>query len=129
MKIAVASQNRHAITEHAGRCRKFWIYQVEQGKTLHKELLELPKDQSFHDSSPHESHPLDDVQILIAGGMGQGLRQRLAMKGITGLVTPETDPDQAVSAYLAGTLTMGTPEPHAHGAGQHHHRRADHCHH
>ena len=129
MKIAVASQNRHAITEHAGRCRKFWIYQVEQDKTLNKELLELPKDQSFHDSSPHEPHPLDDVQVLIAGGMGQGLRQRLAMKGITGLVTPETDPDQAVSAYLAGRLTMGTPEPHAHGEGAHHHRHEGHCHH
>lgn len=129
MKIAVASQNRHAITEHAGRCRKFWVYQIAQNKILHKDLLELPKEQSFHESSPHEPHPLDDAQILIAGGMGQGLRQRLAMKGIIGLVTPETDPDQAVSAYLAGTLLIGIPEPHAHGEGKHHHRPEDHGHH
>lgn len=120
MKIAVASQNRHAITEHAGRCRKFWIYQVAEDKIIHKDLLELRKDQSFHESSPREPHPLDDAQVLIAGGMGQGLRQRLARKGIIGLVTPETDPDQAVSAYLAGTLVTETPKPHAHGEGKHH---------
>ncbi|HRF45237.1 MAG TPA: NifB/NifX family molybdenum-iron cluster-binding protein [Candidatus Competibacteraceae bacterium] len=129
MKIAVASQNRHTITEHAGRCRKFWIYQIAQNKILHKDLLELPKDQSFHESPPHAPHPLDDAQILIAGSMGQGLRQRLAMKGIIGLVTPETDPDQAVSAYLAGTLPIGIPEPHAHGGREHHHRHEGHGHH
>jgi predicted Fe-Mo cluster-binding NifX family protein len=30
MKIAVASQNKTAITEHAGHCRKFWIYETKE---------------------------------------------------------------------------------------------------
>jgi predicted Fe-Mo cluster-binding NifX family protein len=29
MKIAVTSQNRREITEHAGRCRRFWVFDVE----------------------------------------------------------------------------------------------------
>ena len=128
MKIAVASQNRRTIMEHAGRCRNFWIYETEQDKVVRKELLELPKEQSFHDSSPHASHPLDEVQVLIAGGMGHGLSHRLTHKGIVGVVTPETDPDRAVAAYLDGSLAVLPPgshdhdHDHGHGhGGQHRH--------
>ena len=39
MKIAVASQNRRDITEHAGRCRKFWIYRIAEQQIMDKALL------------------------------------------------------------------------------------------
>jgi predicted Fe-Mo cluster-binding NifX family protein len=104
MKIAVTSQNRKTITEHAGRCRKFWIFRTENNKIIDKTLLQLPKEQSFHDSSPHEAHPLDDVDVLIAGGMGHGLRMRLERKGIKSLVTKEDNPEKAVLLYLDGSL-------------------------
>ena len=45
MKIAVTSQNRRTITEHAGKCRKFWVYDIEQGQVTGKTLLELPIEQ------------------------------------------------------------------------------------
>lgn len=119
MKIAITSQNRRTITEHAGKCRKFWVYAIEQGATMHKELLELPLEQSFHESSPQQAHPLDTVQVLITGGMGPGLQQRLAAKGIEALITTETDPDRAVAAYLHGNLPLRTSAcDHAH---HHHH--------
>ncbi|NOR68999.1 MAG: nitrogen fixation protein [Methylomarinum sp.] len=115
MKIAVASQNRREITEHTGRCRKFWIYKIENETIVNKELLELAKEQSFHDSSPQEPSPLDDMQVLIAGGMGTGLVRRLEDKGIQPLITMETDPDKAIEDYLQGTLVTKNPEPHEHG--------------
>lgn len=115
MKIAVASQNRKSITSHTGRCRKFWIYQIENDAIAAKELLELPKEQSFHDSSPLEPSPLDDVQVLIAGGMGTGLAQRLQQRKIQALITKETNPDQAVKDFLNGTLKTEPFEPHEHG--------------
>ena len=114
MKIAVASQNRREITDHTGRCRKFWIYEIENGTIANKNLLELPKEQSFHDSSPHEPSPLDDVQVLIAGGMGTGLVRRLENRSIEPLITTETNPDQAVEDYLNGTLVTRPAEPHEH---------------
>ncbi|MGM0594998.1 MAG: NifB/NifX family molybdenum-iron cluster-binding protein, partial [Pseudomonadota bacterium] len=104
MKIAVTSQNRREVTEHAGRCRKFWIYDIADGAVCHKELLELPKEQAFHESDPHHPHPLDDITVLITGGMGQGMVRRLADKGIVGIVTAEKDPDAAVTAWLNGKL-------------------------
>ena len=128
MKIAVASQNRHQITEHAGRCRKFWIYETSQDSVTRKELLELPKEQSFHESSPHEPHPLDGVQVLIAGNMGSGLVRRLEAKGINAVITPETDPDKAVAGYLDGSLVVGAPDAHEHAHDEEsEHEHACHC--
>lgn len=130
MKIAVASQNRKLITEHAGRCRKFWIYETSHDSVGSKHLLELPKAQSFHESSPHEQHPLDDMQVLIAGNMGAGLVRRLEAKGIKAVITPETDPDKAVAAYLDGSLVVGVPEAHDHDhdeESEHEHGQECHC--
>ena len=92
MKIAVASQNRREVTDHTGRCRKFWICKIENGTIANKELLELAKKQSFHDSSPNDFSPLDNVQVLITGGMGTGLVRRLENRGIKPLITSETNP-------------------------------------
>lgn len=126
MKIAVTSQNRREITEHAGRCRKFWIYEVENNQVRGKELLELPREQSFHESSPQQPHPLDGVAVLITASMGPGMVRRLAARGTLGIITEEKDPDAAVTAYLAGRLaTLGTGQgcnhDHEHHHGHHHH--------
>jgi predicted Fe-Mo cluster-binding NifX family protein len=101
MKIAVTSQNRKNVTEHAGRCRKFWIFNIENNTIVDKQLLELPREQAFHDSSAHAPHPLDHIDILIAGGMGEGLMARLERRGIKSVVTQEDDPETAVSLYLS----------------------------
>jgi predicted Fe-Mo cluster-binding NifX family protein len=130
MKIAVTSQNRKTITGHAGKCRKFWIYQIEGTQTINRTLLELPIDQSFHESAHAGSHPLDDVNVLISGGMGQGLQSRLKQKGIMAMCTPETDPDAAVQAWLSGTLAELPAELHDHGHDHgHEHDDSHHQHH
>jgi len=103
MKIAVTSQNRKIVTQHAGRCRKFFIFDVENGQAVSKELLELPKEQSFRESPSQLPHPLDDIDVLITGGMGEGLITRLKGKGIECFVTEESDPERAVSLYLSGS--------------------------
>lgn len=123
MKIAVTSQNRREVTAHAGRCRNFWIFTLEDGRILDRSLLELPKESSFHDSEPHDPHPIDGVAVLITGGMGGGLRARLGRKGIESIVTTETDPRRAVELWLGGTLPVSEPRPDPaadstkHGAG------------
>ncbi|MEJ2345335.1 MAG: NifB/NifX family molybdenum-iron cluster-binding protein [Gammaproteobacteria bacterium] len=124
MKIAVTSQNRRTISNHAGRCRRFWIYEVQEDRIQSKELLEIPKEESFHESSPHAPHALDTVDVLICGSMGNGLQRRLAARGIDARTTAETDPDRAVAAYMAGTLPPGAPHDHQHGH-QHGHHVAD----
>lgn len=103
-KIAVTSQNRKTVTEHAGKCRKFWIYDVNAGRVTGKALLELPIEQSLHESPSGQAHPLDAVDVLITAGIGSGLQQRLLQRGIESIVTSEEDPDQAVAVFLADEL-------------------------
>lgn len=127
MKVAVASQNRKTVTGHAGKCRKFWIFQITGKEITTRELLELPIEQSFHESDHDQPHPLDGVDVLICGGMGQGLQNRLKQKGILAVATSETDLDRAVASWLDGTLPEAEPEDHAHGEGHehgHHHHSA-----
>lgn len=114
MKIAVASQNRRQVTEHAGRCRRFWVYEILDNKVQAKRLLELPKEQSFHDSPHSGPHPLDMVKVLITGGMGRGLARRLQARGIKGIATDERDPDKAIAAYLEGSLIAKPAGCHTH---------------
>ncbi|MEJ2060332.1 MAG: NifB/NifX family molybdenum-iron cluster-binding protein [Gammaproteobacteria bacterium] len=118
MKIAVASQNRREVTGHAGRCRKFWIYTMVDGEVRGRELLELPKERSFHEHDVRLPHPLDGMRALITGGMGSGLARKLAARGIEAVATPARDPDRAVADWLAGSLErLAVEEEHAHGGG------------
>jgi predicted Fe-Mo cluster-binding NifX family protein len=129
MKIAVSSQNQTQVTGHLGRCQKFWIYEVEGTTIQDKQLLQITKDQSFHESSPKKPHPLDIVQVLISGGIGRGLARRLEAKGIQPLITAETDLDAAVLAYMTNNLVVMTPEEHhqlEHGDDPGHHGNPGH---
>ncbi len=124
MKIAITSQNRKTITEHAGMCRKFWVYDVQNMAVISKNMIELEKEQSFHEvahANAAAPHPLDGIALLIAGGVGRGLQSRLAQRGVQVLVTTATDPDQAVADWLKGKLAISTLPAHDcdHDAGHH----------
>lgn len=129
MKIAVTSQNRKTITGHAGKCRKFWLYELVGQHVQDKQLIELAITQSFHEvahtgAAARLAHPLDGINCLIAGGLGRGLQNRLKQQGIQAIATSETDPDRAVAAWLAGTLAEIEPEAHE-GGHDHHHDHDD----
>lgn len=108
MQIAVTSQNRKTVTDHAGKCRNFWLYRIDNQQVQDKQLIELSKEQSFHECAhavdPLTPHPLDDIHVLMTGGLGQGLQNRLKQKNIQAVVTTETDPDQAIFAWLNGAV-------------------------
>ena len=100
LRIAVSSQNRRTVTDHAGRCRKFWVYEIRQNKVDNKTLRELSMEQTLHSAQLGEDHPLDDVHVLITAGMSPYLFQRLQRGGIKPFVTDEADPDKAVQMLL-----------------------------
>jgi len=120
MQIAVTSQNLKTITEHAGKCRKFWIYDIQAGNIADKQLIELPIEQSFHASHGALAEPLAGVNVLITASMGSGLHQRLKHNGIQPVITLEEDPDSAVAAFLNNSLPLVQTE-HAHHCHDHAH--------
>jgi predicted Fe-Mo cluster-binding NifX family protein len=104
MQIAITSQNRRSITGHAGKCRNFWIYEIQQGKLQGRRLLELSQDDTFHASHHDISDELSEIGVLITAGLGNGLYLRLLQRGILPIVTADEDPDHAIDAYLNNTL-------------------------
>lgn len=122
MKIIVCSQNRKEVTGHAGKCRKFWLYDIENDQVKSKELIELAIEHSLHaiGHNPEHAafeHPAYSSDIFISGGMGFGLVRRLQSYNTQAIVTPEKNPDKAVEDFLNGTLLTGSP----HQGGHHHH--------
>jgi predicted Fe-Mo cluster-binding NifX family protein len=112
MKIAVTSQNFRTVTAHAGKTRRFLIYElVPPGAPQEVERLDLPQELSFHEFRGTH-HPVDGVTALITGGAGDGFRARLAQRCIEVVVTGETDPVQAVRDYIAGVVKPAPAHPH-----------------
>jgi len=121
MKIAIASQNKKTISAHAGKVSRYYIYYIntETKVTEKKELIELPKEDilhnRFHESpDPFAPHPIYDVDMVITGGAGPGFVNRLASQNTRVVITSETDPDEAISKLLEGTLPQIAPEHHHH---------------
>ena len=48
--------------------------------------------------------PIEDCDLLIAAGMGEGARKHAAELGVKILLTKIRDVDQALAAYKKGTL-------------------------
>jgi predicted Fe-Mo cluster-binding NifX family protein len=130
MRIAVASRNFETITGHAGMARRFIVFAAEAGHSPREATrIDLPKEQTIHSANPEDRHPLDEVQVLIAGSAGDGFINRMTRRGVLTIITSETDPATAVANYLAGTLAAPAPHDRDHdeeeaggcccGAGSH----------
>jgi predicted Fe-Mo cluster-binding NifX family protein len=120
MKFAVASQNFRTITPHAGKTRRFLLFDAEAGsKPVETGRLDLPIEMSMHEYRG-DAHPLYQVQVVIAGSAGPGFVNRLRERGVTAVATEETDPVKAIKDYLAGTLTPSAPDEDC-GCGGHDH--------
>jgi predicted Fe-Mo cluster-binding NifX family protein len=119
MKIAVTSQNKKTITGHAGKCRRFWIFDIEEKKIKSKEMLEISTEEMFHGNHSTKPHPLDIANVFITESMGMGLQTRLQSKNILPIITKETDPEKAVEKFLDGSIYR--QEPHNHHGNEHSH--------
>ena len=129
MKIAVTSQNFRTITPHAGRTRRFLVYAVEGGDPVEVDRLDLPKELSMHEFHADSPHPLDAVDVIIAGSFGEGFATRMAKRGIVGVATDLTDPVEAVKQYLARPQSGGeAPAGPVCGCGHGHAHQHAHAH-
>ncbi len=147
MRIAVTTQDFRTVTGHAGRARRFLIYDVQPGADpVEVERLYLPERLAMHGFHGPGPHPVDDVDVVLSKGFGEGFFHRMASRGIIAATTEITDPAQAVKGYLecpptgAEALAGATCDckhgdddahahahAHAHSEDEHHHDSADCC--
>jgi predicted Fe-Mo cluster-binding NifX family protein len=106
MKIAVPTVQGRLCT-HFGHCAQFCFVEVDgQNRITGQQMLTPP---------PHEPGVLpkwlaeNNVNVILAGGMGVRAQELLAQSGVkvvTG-VQGNLTPEEAVTAYLNGTLQTG----------------------
>ena len=121
MRVAVSSQNFRSITGHAGKSRRFLVYNLSPSQAPEEvERLDLPKEMSLHEYHG-DDHPLFALGLdaVVTASAGPGFIQRLGRRGIQVIATGETDIARALTA-LANGEPLPAAAPHEHGDGHHH---------
>ena len=135
--VAITTQNKKTISEHAGKCRNFLIYTIIDTTIENKKLLELTEEETLHNflhNQNQTTHDLLDVDILLTRGIGEGAIQKLANHNVACYRIEEKDPDNAINMLIKGTLEAYVPvsadksgcncncgENHNHHHGHSHH--------
>jgi len=135
MKIAIVTEDGETISRHFGRAPYYLVVTVDNGATVKRERRDKAGHAQFagqvhehehhaggalghgFDSESRERHgrmasTITDCSVLLAGGMGAGAYESLKQAGITPIITDVDKIEEAVSAYLAGTLTDHTERLH-----------------
>jgi predicted Fe-Mo cluster-binding NifX family protein len=124
MKIAVVTDDEKTISAHFGRAQYYVVLTIEDGavtgqetrpKVNHSQFVGEGHHHGEHggphgmDSGSQRRHGLmmeaiQDCEVLLARGMGQGAHYSLKERGIQPILTDIQDIQEAVNAYLAGKL-------------------------
>jgi predicted Fe-Mo cluster-binding NifX family protein len=127
LKIAVISEDGATISQHFGRAPLYVVITVEDGKVVSRETREKMGHAHFsggkHEEHHHDADPrghgfdpasqnrhasmlsaISDCEALLAGGMGAGAYESMKQAGIRPIVTDITNIDEAVKAYLDGSI-------------------------
>jgi hypothetical protein len=109
MKIAIATKRFATVSGHAGQTRDWLAYDYTPGQPLPAaQRITLKKEQMLHDFDDSGPHPLDGVEIVVAGSAGDGFIRHMAKRGAQVLLTGETDPRAALEKILAGEALPDT---------------------
>jgi len=132
MKIAVVTDDHKTISAHFGRAQYYDVFTVEDNKVVKKEIREKANHSQFSGEDHHhgehgDSHgmdpgsqrrhglmmeTIDDCQVLMACGMGQGAHNNLRERGIKPILTDIQQIHEALDAYLLGTLIENLDRVH-----------------
>ena len=122
MKIAVTYENGN-IFQHFGHTEQFKLYDIDGDKIVNAQVVGT--DGSGHGAlaSLLEDY---DVDILICGGIGGGAKMALASAGIRLFGGVSGSADDAVAAFINGTLGYN-PDVHCNHHHDHDHEHGHSC--
>ena len=126
MKIAAVSEDGVTISQHFGRAPFYVVVTIEGGKIVSHETRDKMGHNQFsgeHEEHTHGDDPrghgfdpaaqdrharmvatIADCEVLLARGMGAGAYESMKKANILPVVTDVANIDEAVQAYLAGSL-------------------------
>lgn len=127
MRIAAITDDGTNISRHFGRAPFYAVFSVENQEVVKREM----RDKMGHQQFVHEEGLLDergrhgfgpgseqrhaamaqaikDCDVLLTGGMGWGAFESMKQAGIKTVVTDIVSIEEAVQAYLDGTIVERT---------------------
>jgi len=108
MKIAFPTRDESTITSHFGKMKAMIVIEVVDGVETSRDvrdMTETPLTMGGTQSRPiHIVSSLSDCDYVIAGGMGLPIEQRIREAGTEVILTKVRPIDQALAAYLDGSL-------------------------
>ncbi len=106
MKIAIATKDFTTVSGHAGQARHWLLYDLSQHRSSQllpaPQRIDLAKEEVLHVFADDRPHPLDGVDIVVAGSAGDGFIRHMKKRGAEVLLTGEADPAVAITRILAG---------------------------
>jgi predicted Fe-Mo cluster-binding NifX family protein len=123
-KIAAITDDGKTISQHFGRAGYYLVATVENGQIVKRELRnklghthfanqphpeEQPGQPHGMDAASHNKHlqmaeAIADCQALLCRGMGMGAYESMQARGIRPVVTDIANIDDAVMAYVGGSI-------------------------
>lgn len=128
MKVAVITDDGKTVSEHFGRALSYVVFTVDGQKIVERNTLDrgdivLPPDEEHEArhgvtgdvdchgvgaaaAARHRQmiQPIEDCEALLARGMSWSARECLLEAGVRPILTNIVDVEEAVQAYLAGSL-------------------------
>lgn len=114
MRIAIASEGAN-VSGHFGKCEYFTIVEIEDSGVKSKDIVNTKGHQHGLLPAFLVSH---NVDVVIAGGMGEGARRNLTSNGIEIITGISSSIDEAIREYLNGNMKSSNT-----GCGGHNHSR------
>ena len=119
MKVAVTYENGE-VFQHFGRTPQFKIYEIEDGAVKSEEVLDT--GETGHGALAGFLQEAG-AEVMICGGIGGGAIAAMSEAGIKVYAGASGSADEAVNAYVAGSLLEigeATCDHHGHeGHGEH----------
>lgn len=108
MKIAFPTRDDQTISGHFGKMMAFIVVSSVDGSETGRErrdMSDMPQCGQGHGEKPKfVISKITDCDVLIAGGMGQPMRDLACEEGIEVVLTRERLITKAMTRYLGGTL-------------------------
>jgi predicted Fe-Mo cluster-binding NifX family protein len=127
MKIAVVTDDGTTVSRHFGRARYYAIFSIEEQRVLGKQMFD--RSDTLQPTEEHEARhglagqidchgtgtaaaaahlrmiqPIEGCEALVSGGMSWSARECLLDAAVRPIVTDIEGLDEAVNAYLDGTI-------------------------
>jgi len=106
MRVAIATEGDF-VAQHFGRCPGFTIFDIKDSEILSKNFIENPGYKAHQPGAVPMFLRNQNVNCIIAGGMGPNAVMNLQAFGIKVIVGVTGKIEEVIDKFIKGTLTGG----------------------